>query len=236
MGHTDAAKKFGVLVVVMALCALFVVGCFGPNYKLDRDKSLSTSWGTVLQYKVDNGWSERDSAYSSEDSASVSYESDDGNDSLFLNISVDNPSGSLRKYDSDSTYGDWLDSKEEYYTQSAEEQAAWYRENMSDYLSENPTLGDANYYPDFKDYSMSELGSIDVDGTSFRLYKMEYTISYTDAAYANAKEKYPDSDIEQSRKEELFFAIVKDGLHDAEIATTNEKLLKDFMGTMQIKW
>lgn len=155
---------------------------------------------------------------------------------MYVSVTVENTNSSLWKYSSEATYGDWLDSREEYYSRSAEEQAAWYKENMSDYSGYDEERAKAESYPDYKNYKMSEAGSFDIDGVSFRLYKMTYTISYSDAAWSKLKERHPDANVKQTSDYDIYYAVVKDGSHDAVISASDERLLKDFLKTLQIKW
>ena len=220
-----------VAVVLAAIAALAISGC--SNYKLDKDGSLKTEWGTVFQYKVDSNWTEdRNDALNDDGVASVYYSSEGGEE--FIDIFIENTDDGSYQYSSDSTYADWLSCQEETYSASAADQADWYEENFSDSSYYDPEQADPNNYPDFTNYSMTEENPITADDMEFRVYKMEYTSTYSDSEYAEIKEKNPD--FKQSTDNVIYYAILKDGEHDVEIATSDRKLLKNFMKTLEISW
>ena len=239
MALTNSVRSLFSRLALIGIAIICIAGCSSITYRLDRDKSLTTSWGSVFQYKIDSRWSEPEwsSKVSNDDNfASALYSSDNEDDWLGVSIHAQNPNGSLTKYSSTSTYGDWIDSQEKNYSQTAEEQAAWHKEHISKYTSSDPALDDPNHYPDYKDFSLNQIGDRTINGAEFRLYKMEYTLSYSEKAYATLKEKNPGTSTPQQQRMTEFYAIVKDGSHDVEINTTNSQLLNDFLNTLQIKW
>lgn len=198
-------------IVVVAIVVAIVAGvsCSGPSYKLDKDESVRTEWGTAVQFKVDKGWEEKVIS-DSESSACTSYSGGEEKAKLFIFIDIDNTRGRTYKYSSSATYGDWLDNQEEFI-----------EELSSEYLT-------------YSGYSMDQLGDIDVDGNEFRLYKQQYTMTYRDDKYAEVKEKNPEA--QKSYETTMFYAVLKDGRHDMVVDANNEKLLKDVLGTMTISW
>lgn len=234
MRRLNTSKSVFLLVAVMMVCVVCIVGCSGASYKLDRDKSLNTSWGTVFQYRVDDHWAEykTDSSDKSEYSATARYVDEGKKKSNNLDIEVEDPKSPLKDISDDWTYGDWIDKWKETFSKSAQEQADWYRERLPSYGSEI----DASHYPDYKDFSMTQYGTRTIGGAEFRLYKMEVTVSYSDAAYAYYKEEYPEDDIEQVSKDQTYYAVIKDDQHNAQISSKDERLLNDFLDTLQITW
>lgn len=226
--RTRALLLVGSLIVVIVLCT----GCFGASYSLDRDESIKTEWGAVIQYKIDDSWAASPSNGANSYSATASFHGD----SAWLSFAMENADDSSYKYSSTSTYSGWLENQREFYTQSAADQAAWYKEYMSDsrYYDESKTNPSA--YPDRTNYSMKEMGATRVGDVDFRLYTMKYTLSYSDEAYSRLKEEAPNTQQKQVEDHEMHYAIVKDGTHDFEVGANDERLLMDFMRTLQIKW
>ena len=174
---------------------------------LNKDASLKTEWGAVLQYKVNSDWNET-GPNSSDSSAFVQYGSEDG----FLWIDITNTKGSLYKYNSESTYSDWIDYQEEYHTQAPKDQ-------------DDPT---------YTDYSLEEIGTKQIGELEFRIYKMTYTVSFPDSFYEKVKAE--KSDFKQNDSATYYYALIKDGPHDLEITANSEPLLNEFLGTLSIKW
>lgn len=222
--------KVSLLVAVVVTACLVIVGCgsaASASYKLDRDKSIKTEWGAVAQYKIDSNWEEK-TATSLKSHAITSYKTDkDKGNALVLDIA--NTGDSSYKYSSDSTYGDWLDSQENIYMNTKPEEMAEAARAAGD------TAATADDYPTYSNYKMEELGAQVVDGLEWRLYKMSYTRAYTDAKTQMLKEKDPN--FQQSQNNEVYYAIIKDGTHDFEVYVySNQKLLKDFLDTLTVKW
>ena len=220
------------IITLMAIALAFsCLGCSASSYSLTRDKSLSTDWGTVFQFKVDPNWTEADSPKGTESMVFASYFSADHNEGA--SITATNTKHSSYKYSTTATYGDWMDSNEHFFSRTAKEQAQEYEKLMGSSSSYKKEYASEDHYPDYKDCSISELGKESVSGTDFRLYKMKYTSAYSDAAYENIKK---DSTIKQVMEHESYYAIVKDGSRDVEITATSEKILRDFLRTLEIKW
>lgn len=226
------AKKLG-MVVALGLTSLLVMvglaGC-GNSVALTKDESLKTEWGTVLQYKIGDDW-ETLPGYSIKTSVTTSYY-DEATESS-LGIDLEDTNSAVYEYDTTSTYSDWLQSKEEFYTKSAQDQADWYKENITGDSYEEEYAQPENY-ADYTDFSIEEIGSEEVAGVEFRLYEMKYTSTYSDAWMEKIGEKNPDFD--QVNHAVTYYAIVKDGEHDLEISANSEALLKSFLKTLTIKW
>ena len=218
-------------VAVLALMAL-CVGCAGSDYDLDRDKSLKTQWGTVLQFKVDSDWVKSDYPIDEDDSSYMAFYSEDGN--VGVSISVENTAGSLYEYSSTSTYGDWIDSFEEFYTKTPEEQAEEYVSLFGDSEYYDPEEANPEYYDEYRDFSLDELNQVEIDGETFRVFKVKVTVVLSESRYEEAKKEDPDT--EREWLSEAYYAILKEDGHDVEIYATSEELLRDFAGTMTIDW
>lgn len=216
--------------VIAIAIASGLCGCSGGVSSLNKDASLETDWGTVLQYKVNSNWEESDSA-SSDSLASVYYTDKNTKESIF--ISIDDADNLTYKYSSDSTYSDWIKNSEETYTRSAQDQADWYKKNMTgqNYKEE---YADPDMYPSYSNYSLDEVGQKDVSGCTFRIYKRSYTVTFSDSYIERAKEKNPD--IQKTTDSTSYCAILKDGSHDMEITASSEALLNSFLSTLSIKW
>lgn len=221
-------KTKKVLLVCMAAAftlamSLSVCGC-SKGYTLDKDDSILTEWGTRVQYKIDSSWDTLGPSDSSFSSSADYYTKD-----LYLHISLEDTEDSLYEYSSKSTYADWVDSEEEFLSQTPEEQAEQLGGDP-----EYPDLSDPDNYPQYSNASINEVGTITADGNEFRVYKVSYTATYSDSYYLEAHEKNPD--FEQVQDTEMYYALLKDGDHDVEIIATSEGLLNDFMKTLEISW
>ena len=221
-----------VLACLLGAGAFFAInsGLLGSSYSLTKDQSIKTDWKTTLQFKVDPSWKDTSSPSNDEDSASASYADEKGEP--WVNISLKNVDGMYYKLNSATTYEDWIKLNGNVYTLSAEEQAQFYKDTMADSSYYNANQASADNYPDYKDYSLKELGSKTIDGVGFRLYKMKVTVSMSDKMYNKAKQN--NSEAKQTTVMEVYYAIVKDGNHDLEIAASSEKLLNDFLSTLVI--
>lgn len=212
-------KRLVAIVAAVTAIVIFVaiaagVSCSGPSYKLDKDESIRTEWGTTVQFKIDKNWETNSTSnQNNEWSVHESYFGPaDSSDRAYVFIDLENTGHRIYKYDSTATYSDWLESNKDFFDRHATSENGVTQEN----------------------YSMDELGTIKVDGNEFRLYKQHYTLSYDDAAYAKAKEKNPDA--KQNTDLNTYYALIKDGKHDMEVTANTEKLLKDLLGTMKISW
>lgn len=201
-------------VVVIAIIIAIVAGvsCSGPSYKLDRDKSIRTEWGATVQFKIDKSWEELWS-FDNDDSSDIAFSGGSEKSHTYVSVEIENTGSRLYKYDSSSTYGDWLDIQEKYGSSGS---------------------NDPDYAYSVDDYSIGQIGTVETDGDEFRVYKERYTITYDDSTYAKYKENEPDS--KQTNTREMYYAVLKDGKHDMEVSANNEKLLKDFLSTMKISW
>lgn len=228
-------KKAAVLALLIMLTAiaLLCVSCTSKSYNLNRDKSLSTNWGDTLQFRIDSNWSTDSPDYNSDFSKSMYFYNSDEN--LALSITAENTTRSSYKYSSTKTYGDWIDWTESLFSRSAANQADEYKQTHSkDDEDYDPEYASPDNYCDFTDCSITELASENNNGNNFKIYKLNYKASYSDAAYANLKNKWPD--LEREYENERYYALVKDGTHDLEISTDDEGMLRAFLKTLTIDW
>lgn len=220
-------------IFAISLCGLLLTfcGCSAtPN--LSKDASLRTEWGTVLQYKINSDW-HTVSDYSSDSQASIYYANEESKDTL--SIEVDNTNSSVYKYSSASTFGDYLDLQEEYFSQTAEQQARSYKDYNS-HSSSSIDLSKAENHPDYSDYSISEIKKEKIDGVEFRIYKQSYTATYSDSYVQTIHQNNPDSNFQKIQHATKYLALVKDGRHDLEITANNEALLNAFLETLSVRW
>ena len=201
-------------IVVVAIVVAIVAGvsCSGPSYKLDKDESVRTEWGTTVQFKIDKNWEEMLPS-NNEWWSRTSFTNNANKNHAYVSINLENAGSRLYKYDKSGTYSEWLDSQEEYFGTTSDH-------------------SDLGFTVD--DYSIKQAGTIDVDGNEFRLYKEQRVETYDDSTYAKYKEKNPD--IKQTNEHETYYAVFKDGRHDMEVSANSEKLLRDLLGTMSISW
>ena len=211
--------------MALTAVAMFAIAGCSSGYNLDKDASLKTDWGTVLQYKVDSNWKDTSLDSNSSYSASASYDSEEGDD--FIIVHVDNTRGSSYGTPDIQTYEEWEDGLKKTFSRSAQDQVDWYKEMLSEDRS-------VDEFPDYSNCSLDEQDPITVGDTEFRTFKLKYTVTYSDEAYKKAKEN--QTDLQQSHEGENYYAVLKDGEHDMEVTATSYGLLKDFMNTMEISW
>ncbi|MCH4184486.1 MAG: hypothetical protein LKF61_03275 [Eggerthellaceae bacterium] len=229
-----ALKIFKASIVIGAIFSLvaFATAC-SASYNLNKDDSVTTKWGTMLQYKIDKDWEK--SSYSINDKSMADEDYHNSDDTIFVGLSIDNTNDSSYKYSTTSTYADWQDSMERRCTATPTEQAEEYKtttpQNSSYYDDE---LADADCYPTYSDYSLSEKDPITINNNKFRIYKLHYKATSSDTAYTEEKENNPNA--EQSTACDVAFALIKDGTHDIEVSASSEALLKSYLNTLEIKW
>lgn len=135
----------------------------------------------------------------------VEYKGED--DSLIMTITDVN--SSFYKFSKKSTYADWLKHEEIYLVTPTDN---WTYSNGT----------------------VEEVGTMEIDGVEFRVYKETYTVTYTEKMMNQFKEQ--GSEEAQVHEEVYFKAVVKDGAHDMEIAASSEELLNAVAATMIINW
>lgn len=107
----SSAVKRTVLLVACLISACLLLSCSGSSYHLTKDESITTSWGTIVEFKIDPNWvsSEPDD---SKYAALGTYHSEDKSKHEAVFVTVINSTN--------STYADWAKSTEETYGKFAD--------------------------------------------------------------------------------------------------------------------
>jgi hypothetical protein len=213
-GNMGLKKKYVILVSIVAAMAvaLALAGC-APSYTLDKDAYLSTEWGATAQYKVDGDWEEYKSTGTDLDSY-ARYDSEDSHDSV--SITLYNPASNIYGILGHPTYSDWLEYEEETHTGDGHDDDS------------------SNVHTSYSNYEAEEQDPMTIDGEEFRVYKITYTFTITTTGSSSSSSG--SSSTTSSTNYEEYHAVIKDGLHDADISASSYQLLKDFAETTEIDW
>lgn len=215
------SNKYLVLILslfLLLLSAFVLAGCGGSTPQLNKDASLKTEWGALVQYKINDKWEEK-SPSSLASYASVWYTTE--NNKLGIRVTINNPNNSTYKYSSTSTYSDWVKSEEKNHSD----------EGISSSLSSSV---DAYKLPSYSDFTITEVGDKEAADITFRIYKETYTVSYSDKLAQEMKAKNPD--FKQKEDCTTYYAVIKDGSHDMEISSSSDAILDSFLKTLSVKW
>lgn len=203
--HKHYLMRTMALVVIAAVILLAVCGC-SSSPKLDKDASIKTTWGELVQYKIPSDWESTKNSEELDFIAAKGYEHGDDWIDVVTNNTKDR---NYSRIHDDTTYSDWVQSQEEQHSGEAK--------------GESSRVGTTIEYSDYK---LEQTGTKEIDGVEFRLYEATYKYKAIDSQIA---------DYDKSTQY-CYYAVVKDGTHDLRIGSNNKAVFNSFLDTITIKW